>query len=47
MLLVSGRCCGRHLGARIVITVDRGDEPATEEGDVAVAIEFDGWAVVR
>jgi hypothetical protein len=40
-------CCGRHLGARNVITVDRGDEPATEEGDVAVAIKFDGWAVVR
>ena len=34
-------------GARNVITADRGDEPATEEGDAAVAIEFDGWAVVR
>jgi hypothetical protein len=43
---VCGRCCGRHLGARNVITADRGDEPATEEGDVAVAIEFNGGAVV-
>ncbi len=23
------------------------DKPATEEGDAAVAIEFDGWEVVR
>jgi hypothetical protein len=30
-----------------VITADRGDKPATEEGDAALAIEFDGWAVVR
>jgi hypothetical protein len=34
-------------GARNVITADRGDKPATEEGDAAVAIQFDGWAVVR
>jgi hypothetical protein len=34
-------------GASNVITADRGDEPATEEGDAAVAIEFDGWSVVR
>ena len=39
-----GRC---DPGARKVITADRGDEPATEEGDAAVAIQFDGWAVVR
>jgi hypothetical protein len=25
---------------------DRGDKPVTEDGDVAVAINFDGWAVV-
>jgi hypothetical protein len=24
-----------------------GDKPATEEGDAAVAIEFDGWAVAK
>jgi hypothetical protein len=33
--------------ARNVITADRGDKPAAEEGDAAVALEFDGWAVVR
>ena len=33
--------------ARNVISADRGDEPATEEGGAAVPIEFDGWAVVR
>jgi hypothetical protein len=32
---------------RNVITAGRGDKPATEEGDAAVAIEFDGWAVAR
>jgi hypothetical protein len=33
--------------ARNVITADRRDKPATEEEDAAVAIDFDGWAVVR
>ena len=37
----------RDPGARNVTTADRGDKPATEEGDAAVAIEFDGWAVMR
>jgi hypothetical protein len=33
--------------ARNVITADRGDESATEEGDAAVATKFDGLAVVK
>jgi hypothetical protein len=40
----AGRC---DPGARNVITDERGDKPVTEEGDAAVAIKFDGWAVVR
>ena len=32
---------------RNVITADRGDKSAGQEGDAAVAIEFGGWAVVR
>jgi len=32
---------------RNVIMADRGDKPAAEEGDAAMAIEFGGWAVVR
>ena len=32
---------------RNVITADGGDRPTMEEGDAAMAIEFDGWAVVR
>ena len=32
---------------RNVITADRGDKSAAQEGDAAVAIEFGGWAVVR
>ena len=39
-----GRC---DPGGRNVIIADRGDKPATEEGDAAVAIQFGGWAMVR
>jgi hypothetical protein len=29
------------------MAADRGRRPVTEKGDAAVAIEFDGWTVVR
>jgi hypothetical protein len=35
---------GRPVQARRnVITADRGDKPATEQGDAAVAMKFDGY----
>ncbi len=34
-------------GRRNVMSADRGDKPAAEEGDAAMAIEFGGWAIVR
>ena len=38
----SGRAWRCDPGARNFIATDRGDEPATDEGGAAVAIEFGG-----